>query len=185
VLGRILGDHGTCQAQAGGARQLLDPVSDVVQVDHRDALESGGIRAAEVGEPVVVRAKDGGHQQRVRHLEVKEPLRGIEDFTGHPIKLHVLEVLLGVVPAAVHVFEAPLGGDGLGASNRAPAFEIRPSRRGSDPPREDQDLPCHGARGKQPFDPPLLNDNSRLTGHRPNSLSDDPDLLDLYGSPPQ
>jgi len=28
--------------------------------------------------------KDGGHQQRVRHLEVKEPLRRIEDFTGHP-----------------------------------------------------------------------------------------------------
>ena len=67
-----------------------------------------------VGEPVVVRAKDGGHQQRVRHLEVKEPLRGIEDFTGHPIERHVLEVLLGVVPAAVHVFEATLGGDRLG-----------------------------------------------------------------------
>src|SRR6202022_352514 len=27
--------------------------SDVVQVDHRDALEPGGIRAAELGEPVV------------------------------------------------------------------------------------------------------------------------------------
>jgi hypothetical protein len=77
-------------------------------------LSSGGIRAAEVGEPVVVRAKDGGHQQRVRQLEVKEPLRGIEDLTGHPVERHVLEVLLGVVPAAVHVFEAPLGGDGLG-----------------------------------------------------------------------
>jgi hypothetical protein len=115
VLERILGDHRAGQAQAGGALQLLDPVLDVVQVDHRDALESGGIRAAEVGEPVVVRAKDGGHQLRVRHLEVKEPLRGIEDFTGHPIELHVLEVLLGVVPPAVRVFKAPLGGDGLGS----------------------------------------------------------------------
>ena len=28
--------------------------------------------------------------------------------------------------AAAHVFEAPLGGDRLGAANRAPAFEIRP-----------------------------------------------------------
>jgi hypothetical protein len=45
-----------------------------------------------VGEPVVVRAKDGGHQQRVRDLEVKEALRGIEDFAGHPIERHVLEV---------------------------------------------------------------------------------------------
>ena len=41
-------------------------------------------------------------------------MRGIEDFAGHPVERHVLEVLLGVVPAAVHVFEAPLGGDGLG-----------------------------------------------------------------------
>jgi hypothetical protein len=41
-------------------------------------------------------------------------LRGIEDFTGHPVERHVLEVLLGVVPPAVHVFEAPLGGDRLG-----------------------------------------------------------------------
>ena len=80
-----------------------------------------------VGEPVVVRAKDGRHQQRVRHLEVKQPLAGIEDFTGHPIERHVLEVLRGVVPPpAVHVFEATLGGDRFGASNRAPAFEMRP-----------------------------------------------------------
>jgi hypothetical protein len=53
-------------------------------------------------------------------------LRGIEDFAGHPIERHVHEMLLGVVPAAVHVFEAPMGGDRLGASNRAPAFEMRP-----------------------------------------------------------
>jgi hypothetical protein len=78
-------------------------------------------RPAGVGEPVVVDAKDRRHQRRVRHLEVKEPLRGIEDFTGHPIERHVLEVLLGVVPAAVHVFEAPPGGDGL----LRPASSIR------------------------------------------------------------
>jgi hypothetical protein len=53
-------------------------------------------------------------------------LARIEDLTRHPIELHILEVLLGVVPAAVHVLEAPLGGDRLGASNRAPAFEMRP-----------------------------------------------------------
>ena len=114
VLERILGDHRAGQAEAGGALQLPDPVLDVVQVDHRDALEPGGIGAAELGEPVVVGAKDGGHQRRVRHPEVEEPLRGIEDFAGHPVERHVLEMLLGVVPAAVHVLEAPLGGDGLG-----------------------------------------------------------------------
>jgi len=102
------------KAQAGGALQFLDPVPDVVQVDHRDALQSGGIGAAELGEPVVVRAKDRGHQLRVRHLEVKEPLARIENLTGHPVERHVLEVLFGVVPPAVHVFKAPPGGDRLG-----------------------------------------------------------------------
>jgi hypothetical protein len=114
VLGRILGDHRAGEAQAGGTLQLIDPVLDVVQVDHRDALQAGGIGAAELGEPVVVRAKDGGHQQRVRHLEVKEPLRGIENLTGHPVERHVLEMLIGVVPPAEDVFKAPPGGDGLG-----------------------------------------------------------------------
>ena len=90
VLERIFGDHRPGQAQAGAPLQLPDPLRDVVQVDHRDALESGWVRAAELGEPVVVRAKDGGHQGGVRHLEVKQPLRGIEDFTGHPVERHVL-----------------------------------------------------------------------------------------------
>jgi hypothetical protein len=86
VLERILGDHRAGKAQAGGELQLLDPVRDVVQADHRDALQSDGSGAAELGEPVIVRAKDGGHRRRVRHLEIKQPLRGIEDFTGHPIE---------------------------------------------------------------------------------------------------
>jgi hypothetical protein len=46
--------------------------------------------------------KDGGHQRRVGHLEVKEPLRGIEDFAGHPVEL------LSVVPAAAYVFKGLL-----------------------------------------------------------------------------
>jgi hypothetical protein len=37
VLERKLGDHRAREAHAGGALQLLDPVLDVVQVDHRDA----------------------------------------------------------------------------------------------------------------------------------------------------
>jgi hypothetical protein len=46
ALERILGDHRAGEAQAGGALQLLGRVRDVVQVDHRDALQSGGIGAA-------------------------------------------------------------------------------------------------------------------------------------------
>jgi hypothetical protein len=45
---RMLHDEG---AQAGGALQLLDPVPDIVQVDHRDAPEAGGIGAAAPGRP--------------------------------------------------------------------------------------------------------------------------------------
>jgi hypothetical protein len=41
-------------------------------------------------------------------------LARIEDFTGHPIERQVLEVLLGVVPAAEHVLEATPGGERLG-----------------------------------------------------------------------
>jgi hypothetical protein len=41
-------------------------------------------------------------------------LRGHAELTGDPIERHVLEVLLGVIRAAVHVFRASLGGDGLG-----------------------------------------------------------------------
>jgi hypothetical protein len=47
VLERIFGDHRAGEAQVGGALQLLDPVLDVVQVDDREALQSGGIGAAE------------------------------------------------------------------------------------------------------------------------------------------
>jgi hypothetical protein len=58
-------------------------------------------------------------------------LRGIEDLTGHPIERHVLEVLLGVVPAAEHVFKAPPGGDRLGG------LEPRPGVRDQADPGED------------------------------------------------
>ena len=70
--------EGLKEAMAG-ALQLTEPVLDVVEVDHRDALETGGIGAAApdgrpagvpgVGEPVVVGAKDCRHQQRVRHFK--------------------------------------------------------------------------------------------------------------------
>jgi hypothetical protein len=71
--------HRAGETEAGGALQLTEPVLDVVEVDHRDALETGGIGAAApdgrpagvpgVGEPVVVGAKDCRHQQRVRHFK--------------------------------------------------------------------------------------------------------------------
>ncbi len=92
----------------------LMPSLDVVQVDHGDALEPGGIGAAELGEPVVVGAEDGGHQRGVGHPEVEEALRGVEHLAGHAVEPHVAQVLRGIVPAAVHVLEAPLGRDGLG-----------------------------------------------------------------------
>ena len=43
VLERILRDHRSGQAKTGSPLQLPDRVRDVVKVDHRDALEAGGI----------------------------------------------------------------------------------------------------------------------------------------------
>ncbi len=114
VLQGIFGDHRAGEAEAGGAFQLADAVLDVVEVDHGDALQPGGIGAAELGQPVVVGAEDGGHQPAVRQPEVEQPLRGIEDLARHPVERHVLEMLPGIPPAAQDVFEASMGGDGLG-----------------------------------------------------------------------
>jgi hypothetical protein len=91
-----------------------DTLLDVVHVDHGDALEPGPIRAAEVGEPAVVRAEDGRHERRVGHLEVEQPLRWIQHLAGRSVEPHVGEVLLGIVPSPMHVLEAPLSRDGLG-----------------------------------------------------------------------
>ena len=77
-------------------------------------LSRARIRAAELGEPVVVRAEDRRHERGVRHPEVEQALRGVEHLAGHAVEPHVREVLVGVVAAAVHVLEAPLRGDGLG-----------------------------------------------------------------------
>ncbi|MGA7862457.1 MAG: hypothetical protein WCA23_00400, partial [Stellaceae bacterium] len=57
VLGWIFVNHRTGEGEAGGALQLPDPVLDAAEVDRRDALQAGGIDAAELGEPVVVRAR--------------------------------------------------------------------------------------------------------------------------------
>ena len=115
VLERVLGDHRPGKAQAGGALELPDAVLDVVHVDHRDALEPGPIGAAELGEPVVVRAEDRRHQRRVRHPEVEQALRGVQHLAGHAVEPHVGEVLLGVVASAMHVLEAGATGDRLGS----------------------------------------------------------------------
>ena len=101
---------------------------------------------------------------RVRHLEVKEPLRGIEDFAGHPVERHVLEVLLGVVPAAVHVFKAPLGGDGLGG------LEPRAGVRDEADPGEDLIRLDHDLVGA--VDPLVSAAHDRGTPHRCGSATD-------------
>jgi hypothetical protein len=64
MLEWIFGDHCAGQAQASGAFQLPDPVLDVVEVDHRDALEPRGIGAAELGEPVPERRRRWSSEQK-------------------------------------------------------------------------------------------------------------------------
>ena len=132
VLERVLGDHRAGEASPGGALQLLRALPDIVQADHRDALEPGRVGAAEVGEPVVVRAEDRGHERGVGHLEVEETLRRVEHLAGHPVEAHVRQVLLGVVAARRHVLEPTERGDGLGG--------LEPSAGVGDEPDPGEDL---------------------------------------------
>ena len=75
------------------------------KVDHRDALEAGRVGAAELGEPYGAR-KIADISFMSATLKQEEPLLGIEDFARDPVERHVLEVLLGVVPAAMDILEA-------------------------------------------------------------------------------
>ena len=114
LLGRVFRDHRPGKAHLGGALQLLDAVGDVVEVDHGDAFEPRRIRAAELGEPLVVGAKDRGQERGIRHLEVEQALRRIQHLARDPVELHVPEVLPGVISSSGDVFETTVGGDGLG-----------------------------------------------------------------------
>ena len=148
ILGRVLRDHGAGEAPLGGAFQLHDAVPDVVHVDHGDALEPRGVRAAEIGEPVVVGAEDRRHQRRVRHLEVEQALRRVEHLAGHPVEPHVREMLVRVVPAPVHVLEAGQRGDGLGRLEAHPGVGDEP-----DPGDDLVDLDHELIRAVDPFHP--------------------------------
>ena len=72
----------------------------IVHVDHGDALEALGLRAAELGEPVVVSSENLRQQRSVRHAVQQQTDRGIDDTHVHPIGIHILEVLLRDVAAA-------------------------------------------------------------------------------------
>src|SRR6266545_2683343 len=132
VLEGKLADHRAGEAQARGPLQLRDAVTDVVEIDHRDALEPGGIRAAELGEPVVVRAEDRGHQPGILHPEIEQALRRVQHLARHPVEPHVREVLIGVVPSPMHVLEASAAGDGL--------RRLEPRARVRDEPDAGEDL---------------------------------------------
>jgi len=126
VLERVLRDHRSGEASPRGPLQLFRALLDIVQVDHGDALEPARVRAAEVGEPVVVRPEDRGHEGGVGHLEVEEALRRVEHLSGHPIETHVREVLLGVISARRDVLEPTEPGDGLGGLEPSPGIGDEP-----------------------------------------------------------
>ena len=81
--------------RAGRALQFFDPFLDIVQIDHRDALESGRISAAELGEPVVVDA-----QHLERRLGIVQPAaraqHAVQDLGLHAVAVLVLDAQLGI-----------------------------------------------------------------------------------------
>ena len=86
------GDQRAGEPEVAAADQLAGGVVDVVDVDHRDALEAAVVLAAELGEPVVVglhrRAHDFGVGHRVQH----EALARIDHRTPHAVGLALVDV---------------------------------------------------------------------------------------------
>src|SRR5215467_3539798 len=72
---------------------------------------SGYHGTEELGEPIVVRAKDRGHQRRILHPEVEQALRRVEDLACDSVEPHVREMLLGVVSAPRHVLQPRAAGN--------------------------------------------------------------------------
>jgi hypothetical protein len=132
-------------AAQNGSYSGSDALLDVVQVDHGDALQARAIRGAEIGQPVVVGAKDRRHQRSIRDAEIEESLRGVEHLARDPVEPHVRQMLLGVVPSARHVLEAPLARDGLGC--------VEPRAGVRDEPDARENLVCLDHDLVRPVDP--------------------------------
>src|SRR5215510_3589284 len=96
-------DERADQPQPRAALELLRGFLDVVDVEHRDALEAVGERLAELGDPIVVGVADRGEQLAVGDAVPEETLARLQARAPHAVHLVFLDHHLGVVGAQAHV----------------------------------------------------------------------------------
>ena len=95
--------HPTASLQLGGG------VVDVVDVDHRHALEAARVLGAELGQPVVVGLHRDGDDVADRHPEQHQPLARVQDRTPHAVELVLREVPARILDRRAHLGEGPGG----------------------------------------------------------------------------
>ena len=94
--------HNPRRATSG---ELVGGVVRVVEVHHRDALEPAGVVAAEIRDPVVVRAHRERDHVGDRHREQDEALARVDHRAPDPVGLVLREVGGGVVGGGADVAE--------------------------------------------------------------------------------
>src|SRR2546427_4131581 len=78
-------------------------VFHVVHVDHADALEAVGVRLADLRDPVVVDAADGGEQRAVRDAVPEEALARLQARAPDAVHLVLFDHRLRLVGTGPHV----------------------------------------------------------------------------------
>ena len=119
-------DERADQPEPGAALELVRGLLDVVDVEHRDALEAVGKRLAEVGDPVVVAAADGREQLAIRDAVPEEALARLQARAPHAVHLVFLDHRLRLVRAVPDVLPHPQEVDRPGSSKRWPAWITAP-----------------------------------------------------------
>src|SRR5438067_5973157 len=96
---RRLPDERAFQPLPAAALELLHRLVDVVHRDRRDADEAVRRDAAVLEQPIVVDAKAGLLQPRVREREKAEHQRGVEHLRAQAIDFHLLDARVRIVAA--------------------------------------------------------------------------------------
>src|SRR6516162_8289724 len=96
-------DKGTDKTQFLAALELLAGLVDIVDVEHRDALEALRIGLAEIGDPVVVNAADFGQQLGVQLAVPKEALARLQAGTPHAVLFILGDHVMRVVGALADI----------------------------------------------------------------------------------
>src|SRR5262249_7274726 len=97
------GNEGTDKAELLDPFELAAALVDVVEIEHRDALEARRIGLAEIGDPVVVDAADLRQERAVRHAVPEEALARLQNRAPDAVLLVLTQHRIGGVGALTHI----------------------------------------------------------------------------------